>query len=29
MRISSDVRTYAEEHGLSNPEAIEAGMTEK
>ena len=29
MRISADVRTYAEEHGLSSVEAIEAGMADK
>ncbi|HET9649757.1 MAG TPA: phosphomethylpyrimidine synthase ThiC [Microlunatus sp.] len=29
MRISSDVHKYAEERGLSSPDAIEAGMTEK
>ncbi|WP_410655676.1 phosphomethylpyrimidine synthase ThiC [Amycolatopsis sp. lyj-112] len=29
MRITQDVRKYAEEHGLSTVEAIEAGMTEK
>jgi phosphomethylpyrimidine synthase len=29
MRISQDVRRYAEEHGLSEREAIEAGMAEK
>jgi phosphomethylpyrimidine synthase len=29
MRISADVRAYAEEHGLSTAEAIEAGMAEK
>ena len=29
MRISADVRTYAEEHGLSSAEAIEAGMADK
>ncbi len=29
MRISADVRAYAEEHGLSTVEAIEAGMKEK
>ncbi len=29
MRISHDVRAYAEEHGLTTPEAIEAGMAEK
>ncbi len=29
MRISADVRAYAEEHGLSTVEAIEAGMAEK
>ena len=29
MRISADVRTYAEEHGLSTVEALEAGMAEK
>jgi phosphomethylpyrimidine synthase len=28
MRITQDVRRYAEEHGLSTVEAIEAGMTE-
>ena len=29
MRISHDVRAYAEEHGLTTPEAIEAGMAAK
>jgi phosphomethylpyrimidine synthase len=29
MRISADVRAYAEEHGLSTVEALEAGMVEK
>ncbi|MEU9691160.1 phosphomethylpyrimidine synthase ThiC [Amycolatopsis japonica] len=29
MRITQDVRKYAEEHGLSTVEAIEAGMSEK
>jgi phosphomethylpyrimidine synthase len=29
MRISADVRAYAEEHGLSSVDAIEAGMAEK
>jgi phosphomethylpyrimidine synthase len=29
MRISADVRAYAEAHGLSTVEAIEAGMAEK
>ncbi|MGH8471896.1 MAG: phosphomethylpyrimidine synthase ThiC, partial [Gammaproteobacteria bacterium] len=29
MRISADVRAYAEEHGLSTVEAIEVGMAEK
>jgi phosphomethylpyrimidine synthase len=29
MRITQDVRKYAEEHGLSSVEAIEAGMAEK
>ena len=29
MRISADVRAYAEEHGLSTVDAIEAGMAEK
>jgi phosphomethylpyrimidine synthase len=29
MRISADVRTYAEENGLSSLEAIEAGMADK
>ncbi|OLT48031.1 phosphomethylpyrimidine synthase [Saccharomonospora sp. CUA-673] len=29
MRITQDVRKYAEEHGLSSVEAIEAGMQEK
>jgi phosphomethylpyrimidine synthase len=29
MRISADVRAYAEEHGLSTAEAIEEGMKEK
>ena len=28
MRITQDVRKYAEEHGLSTVEAIEAGMAE-
>ena len=29
MRISADVRAYAQEHGLTTVEAIEAGMAEK
>jgi phosphomethylpyrimidine synthase len=29
MRITQDVRKYAEEHGLSSVDAIEAGMREK
>jgi phosphomethylpyrimidine synthase len=29
MRITADVRAYAEKHGLTSVEAIEAGMTEK
>jgi phosphomethylpyrimidine synthase len=29
MRITQDVRAYAEEHGLTSVEAIEAGMREK
>ncbi|HEY2221877.1 phosphomethylpyrimidine synthase ThiC [Actinomycetospora sp.] len=29
MRISHDVRAYAEEHGLTSAEAIDAGMAEK
>ncbi|MCP2251951.1 phosphomethylpyrimidine synthase [Prauserella aidingensis] len=29
MRITQDIRAYAEEHGLSSVEAIEAGMQEK
>ncbi len=29
MKITQDVRRYAEEHGLSSVEAIEAGMAEK
>jgi phosphomethylpyrimidine synthase len=29
MRITQDVRDYAEAHGLTSVEAIEAGMTEK
>jgi phosphomethylpyrimidine synthase len=29
MRISADVRAYAEEHGLTDAAAIEAGMAEK
>jgi phosphomethylpyrimidine synthase len=29
MRISADVRAYAEEHGLTDTAAIEAGMAEK
>ncbi|WP_331954827.1 phosphomethylpyrimidine synthase ThiC [Pengzhenrongella sp.] len=29
MRISADVRTYAEENGLTSPEAIAAGMAGK
>ena len=29
MQISHDVRAYAEEHGLTSTEAIEAGMAEK
>jgi phosphomethylpyrimidine synthase len=28
MRITQDVRKYAEEHNLSSVEAIEAGMAE-
>ncbi|MCG8915345.1 phosphomethylpyrimidine synthase ThiC [Actinokineospora sp. PR83] len=29
MRITQDVRRYAEEHGMSSVEALEAGMAEK
>ena len=29
MRISADVRAYAEEHGLTNAAAIEAGLAAK
>jgi phosphomethylpyrimidine synthase len=29
MRISEDVRRYAEEKGLSDEEAVKAGMAEK
>ena len=29
MKITQDVRRYAEERGLSTVEAIEAGMAEK
>ena len=29
MRITQDIRDYAEEHGLDTQEAIEAGMKEK
>jgi phosphomethylpyrimidine synthase len=29
MRISADVREYAERHGLNEVEALEAGMAEK
>ncbi|MNW69983.1 Phosphomethylpyrimidine synthase [compost metagenome] len=29
MRISADVREYAEKNGLTSVEAIEAGMAEK
>jgi phosphomethylpyrimidine synthase len=29
MRISQDVRTYAREHGVSEDEAVEAGMEQK
>ncbi|MGD9529595.1 phosphomethylpyrimidine synthase ThiC [Pseudonocardia sp.] len=29
MRITADVRAYAEEHGLTSVEAIEAGMAER
>jgi len=29
MRITEDVRKYAAEHGLAEPEAIESGMQEK
>ena len=29
MRISQDVRKYAEEHGLDENQAIAAGMAEK
>ena len=29
MKITQDVRDYAEEHGLTSVEAIEAGMEEK
>ncbi|MCE7883799.1 MAG: phosphomethylpyrimidine synthase ThiC, partial [Actinobacteria bacterium ATB1] len=29
MRITQDIRAYAEEHGLDTAEAIEAGMAEK
>ncbi|WP_371406958.1 phosphomethylpyrimidine synthase ThiC [Kribbella sp. NBC_00662] len=28
MRITADIRAYAEEHGLTSTEAIEAGLTE-
>ena len=28
MRITQDVRKYAEEHGMASVEAIEAGMGE-
>jgi phosphomethylpyrimidine synthase len=28
MRITQDVRKYAEEHGMSTVDAIEAGMAE-
>jgi phosphomethylpyrimidine synthase len=28
MKITQDVRKYAEEHGLSSVEAIEAGMAD-
>jgi phosphomethylpyrimidine synthase len=29
MKITQDVRDYAEKHGLTSVEAIEAGMEEK
>jgi phosphomethylpyrimidine synthase len=29
MKITQDVRDYAEAHGLTSVEAIEAGMVEK
>ncbi len=29
MRISEDVRRYAEEHGVTEAEAIEKGMADK
>lgn len=29
MRISTDVRAYAEEHGLTDAAAIEAGLAQK
>jgi phosphomethylpyrimidine synthase len=29
MKITQDVRDYAEEHGMTSVEAIEAGMDEK
>ena len=29
MKITQDVRDYAEAHGLTSVEAIEAGMAEK
>jgi phosphomethylpyrimidine synthase len=29
MKITQDVREYAEKHGLTSVEAIEAGMEEK
>jgi len=29
IKITEDVRKYATEHGLTNPEAIKSGMEEK
>ena len=29
MRITDDIRRYADEHGLNSKEAIEAGLKEK
>jgi phosphomethylpyrimidine synthase len=29
MRITEDVRRYAEEHGMQGAEALEAGLAEK
>jgi phosphomethylpyrimidine synthase len=29
MRITEDVRRYAEEHGMQTTEALEAGLREK